>query len=169
VNDHLQTTTGNIYAIGDVAASPVPKLTPVAGIEGRYVAGQIMGATDAISYPAIPHAVFAGPELAQVGVTLEDAQTHSNRYAVNTQNVGSWYTYNRVKDTTARVTTITEKDDGVIVGAIAYATNAEELINYLSQMISNHEPATKLRSWVPVYPSVASDLQYFYCELLGHK
>ena len=29
VNEHLQTTAENIYAVGDVAASPAPKLTPV--------------------------------------------------------------------------------------------------------------------------------------------
>lgn len=162
VDDHLRTSAANIYAIGDVAASPVPKLTPVAGIEGRYAAGQILGNTDAIKYPAIPHAVFAGPELAQVGRPYDEAVAEPDKYTVTTQQVGKWYTYNRVRDEHAQVTTITDKTSGLLVGAIAYATNAEELINYLSQMISNGEPAAKLQSWVPVYPSVASDLQYFY-------
>jgi glutathione reductase (NADPH) len=163
VSDHLQTSQANVYAIGDVAGSNVPKLTPVAGLEGRYVAGQILGdSSDPIKYPAIPHAVFAGPELASVGVTLDAAQADPDAYAVTTQDVGSWYTYNRIRDTRAKVSVITRRNDGIIVGAIAYATNAEELINYLSDMISHEKPASNLAQWMPVYPSVASDLGYFY-------
>nr|WP_263849215.1 hypothetical protein [Lacticaseibacillus sharpeae] len=100
--------------------------------------------------------------MAQVGRTYDEAVAEPDKYTVTTQQVGKWYTYNRVRDEHAQVTTITNKDSGLLVGAIAYATNAEELINYLSQMISNGEPVAKLQSWVPVYPSVASNLQYFY-------
>nr|WP_263848882.1 FAD-dependent oxidoreductase [Lacticaseibacillus thailandensis] len=162
INDHLQSTVANVFAIGDAADKQVPKLTPTASFEGRYVADLINGATAPIQYPPVPHTVFAGPELAQVGLSLSAAQADSDRYAVLTQDVGSWYTYHRIRDDDARVTTITNRQTGLLVGAVALATNAEELINYCTSIITRGLPASALKQWIPVYPSVASDLGYFY-------
>ncbi|KRL81522.1 dihydrolipoyl dehydrogenase family protein [Secundilactobacillus paracollinoides] len=162
VNDHLQTAASNVYAIGDVIDKKQPSLTPVSGYEGRYVAASILGQQAAISYPPIPHTVFAGPELAQVGVTVATATAHPDDYDVRTSSVGSWYTYNRLQDKTARVTTIIDKANQQLVGAVVLAVNAEELINTFSGIISRHETAAEAKDWMPVYPSAESDLQYFY-------
>ncbi|RRG18803.1 NAD(P)/FAD-dependent oxidoreductase [Weissella viridescens] len=163
VNDHLQTTAENIYAVGDVSASPAPKLTPIAGFEGQYVVDVLTGkTTDSIVYPPTPHTVFAGPELSQVGVSLEQAKAAPDQYKVVTQTLGSWYTYNRIQDKTAQVSVITNQADGVIVGAVVLATDAEELINYFTEMIAQKHTTDDLKKWIPVYPSVASDLSYLY-------
>lgn len=162
VNEHLQSSAANVFVIGDAVAKRIPKLTPTASFEGRYVAGAINGDAAPINYPVVPHTVFAGPELAQVGVSLDEAQAHPDTYEVLTQDVGSWYTYHRIRDDNARVTTITERVSGQLVGAIALATNAEELINYCTGIITQGLPASALPQWIPVYPSVASDLGYFY-------
>jgi Pyruvate/2-oxoglutarate dehydrogenase complex, dihydrolipoamide dehydrogenase (E3) component, and related enzymes len=123
VDDHLRTSVPSIYAIGDAIAKSVPKLTPVSGIEGRYVASLIAGETEEpIHYPAIPHIVFAGPELAQVGITLDEAEKYSEQYAISDQSVGSWYTYNRLQDKTARVTTITDKSSGKVSGCCSISS-----------------------------------------------
>lgn len=162
VNDHLQTTKANVYAIGDAVSKSLPKLTPVSGFEGNYVAETILGATAPINYPVIAHTVFAGPELSQVGVSLAWAQKHPADYSINTQAVGSWYTYQRLRDNDAQVTTIVTKKANHLVGAVVYAANAEELINYLTALITQQLPATALANWMPVYPSAASDLKYLY-------
>ncbi|WP_203650893.1 dihydrolipoyl dehydrogenase family protein [Secundilactobacillus yichangensis] len=163
VDDHLRTSVPSIYAIGDAIAKSVPKLTPVSGIEGRYVASVIACDThDPIQYPAIPHTVFAGPELAQVGVTLESAKQAPDHYTISDQPVGSWYTYHRLQDQNAHVTTIVDKTSGKLVGAIVLAINAEELINDFSELITHGTPAKNATDWTPVYPSVTSDLGYFY-------
>lgn len=44
VNEFLQTSAPHVYAIGDVVDKKAPKLTPVAGFEGRYVAEHLLGA-----------------------------------------------------------------------------------------------------------------------------
>lgn len=163
VDDHLRTNVPSIYAIGDAIAKSVPKLTPVSGIEGHYVAGLITGEnSDPIHYPAIPHTVFAGPELAQVGITLETAEQKTEEYAIHDQPVGAWYTYHRLQDKDAHVTTIVDKTSGKLVGAVVLAVNAEELINDFSELITHQTSAEKATDWTPVYPSVTSDLGYFY-------
>lgn len=162
VNDHLQTDVPSIYAIGDAIAKTKPKLTPVSGIEGGYVANLIKGkTTDPIKYPAIPHTVFAGPELAQVGISLEDAQQSPEQYEIHDQPVGEWYTYHRIQDQHARVATIIDKQSGKLAGAVVLAVNAEELVNDFSEMITHGTPISAAADWTPVYPSVTSDLSYF--------
>ena len=163
VDEHLRTSVPSVYAIGDAIAKSVPKLTPVSGIEGRYVASFIQGETTApIHYPAIPHTVFAGPELAQVGVSLAEAKKEPERYVINDHSVGAWYTYHRIQDKDAHVTTIVDKASGKLVGAIVLAVNAEELINDFSELITHGTSAKDATDWTPVYPSVTSDLGYFY-------
>nr|WP_252904399.1 FAD-dependent oxidoreductase [Secundilactobacillus silagei] len=163
VDDHLRTNVPSIYAIGDAIAKSVPKLTPVSGIEGRYVAALLTGETSGpIHYPAIPHTVFAGPELAQVGITLGTAERENKQYAIHDQSVGAWYTYHRLQDKDAHVTTITDKHSGQLVGAVVLAVNAEELINDFSELITHQTTAEKATDWTPVYPSVTSDIGYFY-------
>ncbi len=69
VNDHLQTTAKNIYAIGDVIRGAM--LAHKAEEEGVLVAEQIAGEKPHIDYNLIPGVVYTWPEVAAVGQTEE--------------------------------------------------------------------------------------------------
>ncbi|MFD1430049.1 dihydrolipoyl dehydrogenase family protein [Lacticaseibacillus mingshuiensis] len=160
VDDHLRTTNPHIFALGDVIAKTQPKLTPVASFEGRYVGATILADRGPIDYPAQPVVVYGTTELAQVGISLADAEAAPDRYTINTQDVSRWYTYNRLKDDSATVTVITDKASGEIAGAIVVSTIAEELINYLTLLMDTHVPGKVAAKLIYAYPTPASDLQY---------
>ena len=161
VDDHLRTAVANIYAIGDVNLKPQPKLTPVAGFEGRYVAQQILGSQEPIHYPAIPTIVFGPTELAKVGVALEDALAAPKQYQVTHNETTHWYTYNRIQDPDAQVWTIVDKSTGKLAGAVVLASLAEGLINTFAAAIdAGQEPSDLNRIYA--YPSAQSDLQYLF-------
>ncbi|MBS4969994.1 MAG: NAD(P)/FAD-dependent oxidoreductase [Lacticaseibacillus rhamnosus] len=161
VDDHLRTAVANIYAIGDVNLKPQPKLTPVAGFEGRYVAQQILGSQEPIHYPAIPTIVFGPTELAKVGVALEDALAAPEQYQVTHNETTHWYTYNRIQDPDAQVWTIVDKSTGKLAGAVVLASLAEDLINTFAAAIdAGQEPSDLNRIYA--YPSAQSDLQYLF-------
>lgn len=161
VDDHLRTAVANIYAIGDVNLKPQPKLTPVAGFEGRYVAQQILGSQEPIHYPAIPPIVFGPTELAKVGVALEDALAAPEQYQVTHNETTHWYTYNRIQDPDAQVWTIVDKSTGKLAGAVVLASLAEDLINTFAAAIdAGQEPSDLNRIYA--YPSAQSDLQYLF-------
>lgn len=163
VNGHLQTTNPRIYGIGDVLLKKQPKLTPVASFEGRYVASDILGKTTApIDYPSVPQVVYASPQIAQTGVKVEDAKNAPDQYLINAQDTTQWYTFNRIKDPIARVTTVIDKQTQLIVGAVVYSTLADELINDLNNLINNQTTVTQLQRQIPAYPTAASDLVYYY-------
>ncbi|MDD3004096.1 dihydrolipoyl dehydrogenase [Flavobacterium sp.] len=69
VNEHLQTTTSNIYAIGDVVKGAM--LAHKAEEEGVFVAEVLAGQKPHINYNLIPGVVYTWPEVAAVGKTEE--------------------------------------------------------------------------------------------------
>ena len=69
VNDHLQTSVSNIYAIGDVVRGAM--LAHKAEEEGVMVAEILDGQKPHINYNLIPGVVYTWPEVAAVGKTEE--------------------------------------------------------------------------------------------------
>lgn len=72
VNNHLQTTASNIYAVGDVVKGAM--LAHKASEEGVLVAEIIAGQKPHIDYNLIPGVVYTWPEVASVGKTEEQLQ-----------------------------------------------------------------------------------------------
>ena len=70
VNDHLQTSVPNVYAIGDVIKGAM--LAHKAEEEGVYVAELLAGQKPHINYNLIPGVVYTWPEVAAVGKTEEE-------------------------------------------------------------------------------------------------
>jgi dihydrolipoamide dehydrogenase len=78
VNDHLQTTASNIYAIGDVVKGAM--LAHKAEEEGTFVAETIAGQKPHINYNLIPGVVYTWPEVAAVGYTEEELKAKGIKY-----------------------------------------------------------------------------------------
>lgn len=80
VNDHLQTSTPNIYAIGDVVRGAM--LAHKAEEEGTMVAEIIAGQKPHIDYNLIPGVVYTWPEVSAVGKTEEQLKEAGTKYKV---------------------------------------------------------------------------------------
>ena len=78
VNEHLQTTVSNIYAIGDVVRGAM--LAHKAEEEGVFVAETIAGQKPHINYNLIPGVVYTWPEVAAVGKTEEQLSEEGVAY-----------------------------------------------------------------------------------------
>ena len=78
VNEHLQTATSNIYAIGDVIRGAM--LAHKAEEEGTLVAEQLAGQKPHIDYNLIPGVVYTWPEVATVGKTEEELKEAGVEY-----------------------------------------------------------------------------------------
>tara|TARA_A100001015_G_scaffold82879_1_gene91933 strand:- start:1129 stop:2451 length:1323 start_codon:yes stop_codon:yes gene_type:complete len=73
VNDHLQTTADNIYAIGDVVRGAM--LAHKAEEEGVMVSEILAGQQPHIDYNLIPNVIYTWPEVAAVGKTEEELKS----------------------------------------------------------------------------------------------
>ena len=80
VNEKLQTSVNNIYAIGDVIKGPM--LAHKAEEEGIAVAETLAGQAGHVNYNVIPGVVYTSPEVATVGKTEEQLKEENKLYKV---------------------------------------------------------------------------------------
>ena len=80
VNEKLQTSLKNIYAIGDVIKGPM--LAHKAEEEGIAVAEIIAGQAGHVNYDVIPGVIYTSPEVAYVGKTEEQLKSEKRNYKI---------------------------------------------------------------------------------------
>ncbi len=80
VNEKLQTSVDNIYAIGDVIKGPM--LAHKAEEEGIAVAEILAGQAGHVNYEVIPGVVYTSPEVATVGKTEEQLKEDNKSYKI---------------------------------------------------------------------------------------
>ncbi len=78
VNDYLQSSTKNIFAIGDVVKGAM--LAHKAEEEGVFVAEFIAGGKPHLDYNLVPGVVYTWPEIAAVGKTEEQLKAEGHNY-----------------------------------------------------------------------------------------
>ncbi len=82
VNENLETSVKNIYAIGDVIQGAM--LAHKAEEEGIFVAETMAGQKPHINYALIPGVVYTWPEVAAVGATEEELKSSGKKYKTGT-------------------------------------------------------------------------------------
>ena len=80
VNNKLQTSVDNIYAIGDVIKGPM--LAHKAEEEGIAVAEILAGQAGHVNYDVIPGVIYTSPEVATVGKTEEELKKENKSYKI---------------------------------------------------------------------------------------
>jgi dihydrolipoamide dehydrogenase len=126
VNDHMQTTVSNIYAIGDVVRGAM--LAHKAEEEGVFVAEQIAGQKPHINYNLIPGVVYTWPEVAAVGKTEEELKAAGVEYKVGSFPIKALGRARASMDTAGLVKVLADKTTDEILGVHMVAPRAADLI-----------------------------------------
>ena len=158
VNGHLQTEVPNIYASGDVADTGIAKLVTVAIHHSKYLAKELLGDADEITYPVVPAVAYTIPRIATVGVPAYIAE-ESDEYEVYTIRYGNSYSLELKNDSTAEAKVIVDKDLQ-IVGAEIYAADAENVANMFTFIINKKITLEELDNMIYAFPSSSSVCLY---------
>lgn len=158
VNGHLQSEVANIYASGDVADTGVAKLVTVAIHHSKYLAKEILGEADEITYPAVPAVAYTIPRIATVGVPAYIGE-QSDEYDVHTIRYGRSYSLELKNDLTAEAKVIVDKNLQ-IVGAEIYAADAENVANMFAFIINKKITLEELDYMIYAFPSSSSVCLY---------
>lgn len=126
VNDHLQTSVPNIYAIGDVVRGAM--LAHKAEEEGIFVAETIAGQKPHINYNLIPGVVYTWPEVAGVGKTEEQLKADGIEYKAGTFNFRALGRARASMDTDGFVKILADKKTDEILGMHIIGARAADLI-----------------------------------------
>ena len=126
VNNHLQTSVPNIYAIGDVVRGAM--LAHKAEEEGVYVAELLAGQKPHINYNLIPGVVYTWPEVAAVGKTEEELKALNIEYKVGNFPIKALGRARASMDTAGFIKILADKETDEVLGVHMIAPRAADLI-----------------------------------------
>ena len=162
VNEFLQSASNPaVYAAGDAAEGGGLPLTPVAGLEGKIVAANLIeGNRHRPDYSGVPSVVFTVPPLAAVGLKEDDARKAGLKFRVTHQDTSGWYASRRIGETCSGFKTIVEEPTGRILGAHLLGHNADEIVNLFALAIRKGLTPADLKETLYAYPTHASNVPY---------
>lgn len=152
VNEYLQTNVDNIYAAGDVLSNDLPKVTPAAFFESKYLMKLFSGqTTEPINYPVIPSVVFTSPRIAQAGVSVADAEQKG--LDVTTNDLEKYWYYEVDKESIAESKQVHDKA-GHLIGVTEVSDQAQDAINALLPAIEFKMDREQIGRLIGLFPTI---------------
>jgi pyruvate/2-oxoglutarate dehydrogenase complex dihydrolipoamide dehydrogenase (E3) component len=153
VDARLRTTNRHVFAIGDVAGGP--QFTHVAGYHaGIVIRNALFRLPAKVDYRALPWVTYTDPELAQVGLTEEQArEAHGDDIVVLRWPYHENDRAQAERETQGFVKAVTTKS-GRILGATILGAHAGELIHVWVLAISQGLNIKALANMIAPYPTL---------------
>jgi dihydrolipoamide dehydrogenase len=126
VNDDLQTSVPNIYAIGDVVRGAM--LAHKAEEEGIYVAELLAGQKPHLNYNLIPCVVYTWPEVAAVGKTEDELISEGKEIKIGQFPIKALGRARASMDIMGTIKIIADKKTDEVLGVHMIAPRAADLI-----------------------------------------
>ena len=155
VNEQLKTSNRRIYAVGDVIGGP--KYTHLANYHaGIVIRNALFRLKPDVSAAAIPRVTYTDPELAQIGLTEEEAHKRFRRRSIR---IYRWpYADNDraqcARETEGFIKVITRRD-GTILGCTIVGAHAGELIQMWVVAMAKDIKLGDITSFVLPYPTLS--------------
>ncbi len=153
VNEHMETAVPGIYAIGDVTGKML--LAHVASHQGLVASSHATGQTAHINYDAVPAVIFTSPEIAMVGMTLEQATQAGHAATIGTFPFLALGKSVASGETEGFAQVVIDKNTGAILGAQAMGEQAGTLIGEMSLAIHNELTAESITETIHAHPTLA--------------
>jgi len=126
VNEHLQTSVPNIYAIGDVVRGPM--LAHKAEEEGVFIAEQLAGQKPHMNYNLIPGVVYTWPEVASVGQTEQELVAAGREIKIGNFPIKALGRARASMDIAGTIKVIADKETDEVLGVHMICARAADLI-----------------------------------------
>lgn len=162
VNEYLQSVSNPaVYAGGDSASTDGLPLTPVAGLDGKVIAVNLLrGNQQTPDYRAIPTVVFSIPPLAAVGLREEIARDQGLKFTIKHEDTSDWYSSRRIGNKYSSYKVLIDKENDRILGAHVFGPHADDVINLFALAMRAGVKASAVRSVPYAYPSASGDIAY---------
>jgi pyruvate/2-oxoglutarate dehydrogenase complex dihydrolipoamide dehydrogenase (E3) component len=152
VDERMRAAEG-VWAIGDCTG--IMQFTHVAKYQARIAAGDILGESVSADYRAVPRVIFTDPEVAAVGLSVDDARAQGIDAVEATIDlptaIARPYTYEQDPEGVFGV--VADRKAGTLVGAWAVSPLAGEWIHQGVLAIRAQVPLTVLRDTMAQFPS----------------
>jgi dihydrolipoamide dehydrogenase len=153
VNHKMETEVRGIYAIGDVTGQSM--LAHVAAHQGMIAGANAAGYEEVAHYTAIPAVIFTSPEVATVGLSLEEATKAGYQLATGSFPFQALGKAVATIDTEGFSEIIADSKTGQILGATIIGHEASNLIAEMALAIQNELDLESVIETIHAHPTMA--------------
>ncbi|HEY2759502.1 MAG TPA: FAD-dependent oxidoreductase [Pirellulales bacterium] len=155
VNDRLQTSAADVWAVGDCAGSP--HFTHVGEDDFRIVVNNLDGGNRTTCGRLIPYCLFTDPEVAHVGLSENDATTQGVEYRLVKMPMAMVLRTRTLSETRGFAKALIGGGDRIL-GFTAFGAEASEMMAVVQTAMMGGMPYTALRDVIFTHPTAAEGL-----------
>jgi pyruvate/2-oxoglutarate dehydrogenase complex dihydrolipoamide dehydrogenase (E3) component len=156
VNERLETTAANVWAVGEVAGSP--HFTHISEDDFRVVRDNILGGNHVTTGRQVPFCLFTDPEFARIGLSETDAKKDDIAYRLFKVPMGAVLRARSLMETRGFLKCLVERDSDRILGFAAFGVGAGEIMGCVQIAMLGGLPYTALREAILAHPTIPEGL-----------
>ena len=163
VNDRLETTAPDVWALGDVNGGP--QFTHASLDDFRIVDANLSGGDRSRAGRIVPYVLFIDPELGRIGMTEAEARRRGHRVRVATLKAAAVARAVTSGETRGYLKAVVDADTDRILGAAVLAAEGGEVIASIQVAMIAGLPYTALRDMMFAHPTMAEGLNDLFARL----
>lgn len=159
VNNRMETSVSNIYAVGDVLGPTRIMLAHVASAEGIIAAENCFGSNHEMNYDVVPSGIFTSPECASVGLSEQQALEKGHQFRSDVLQYRAIGKAQAIGEITGHVKLISDKSDQQILGAHIVGSHATDLIGECALAMKTKATTKDLAETIHLHPALSETLK----------
>jgi len=163
VNDRLETTARNIWAIGECAGSP--QFTHASMDDFRVIRDNLAGGDRSTCDRLMPYCLYTDPPLARVGLSEDEASQSGLNIRVARISTASVLRARTISETRGFLKAIIGEDDRIL-GFTMIGPEAGEVMTVVQMAMVGGMPYTALKNGVIAHPTMAEGLNVLFSSPL---
>jgi len=163
VNDRLETSAPDVWAIGECAGSP--QFTHVSFDDFRVLRDNLAGGHRTTRDRLVPFCVFTDPPLARVGLGEEDAQRRGVEVRVAKLPMSAVLRTRTIAESRGFMKALVGKHHDGIVGFTMLGPEAGEVMAAVQTAMLDDSPYTVLRDAILTHPTMAEGLNALFANI----
>jgi pyruvate/2-oxoglutarate dehydrogenase complex dihydrolipoamide dehydrogenase (E3) component len=152
VNERLQTTAKEVWAVGDCAGSP--HFTHISEDDFAVVSDNIAGGKRVTTGRQVPFCLFTDPEFARIGLSETEAKQRGIVYRVAKLPMAAVFRAMTISETRGFMKVLVEAKSDRILGFTMVGTGAGEVMTTMQMMMLAGVPYTTIRDAVITHPTL---------------
>jgi mycothione reductase len=164
-DEYLRTNVDGVWALGDIVGEF--QLKHSANLEAAHVAHNLLHPEHmvAVDYRAMPHAVFASPQIGSVGLTERAARAAGSRHAVARYDYDETAYGASIEDHDGFVKVLADPETRAILGCHILGTDASTLVQGVATLMRAGETVDAVGQAIFVHPALPEVVQRAFAEL----
>lgn len=160
VDERLQTSAANVFAIGEVAGTPM--FTHASFDDYRVLSSQLNGGSKTTRNRTIPYAMFIEPELARIGLNETEAAAKGVAVRVAKLPMKAVPRARTNSDTRGYMKVLVAADSDEILGFTMLGSEAGEIVATVQMAMLGKLPYTAVRDAPIAHPTLAEGLNLLF-------